>query len=78
MLLMLLLRVVVYKDLIISTIVDYTRGGGAPRGVYKDLIISTIVDFCFGWLLIVLVYKDLIISTIVDSVTSTSSSPSSL
>ena len=34
----------VYKDLIISTIVDILFLGGFS-GVYKDLIISTIVDF---------------------------------
>ena len=34
----------VYKDLIISTIVDYDRERKEMYYVYKDLIISTIVD----------------------------------
>ena len=34
----------VYKDLIISTIVDISRMGSWME-VYKDLIISTIVDY---------------------------------
>ena len=56
----------VYKDLIISTIVD---GDTAPMLnfiVYKDLIISTIVDLNNPPSALSFVYKDLIISTIVD------------
>ena len=34
----------VYKDLIISTIVDDIRRNAIIAEVYKDLIISTIVD----------------------------------
>ena len=34
----------VYKDLIISTIVDFGNLYLKPNAVYKDLIISTIVD----------------------------------
>ena len=34
----------VYKDLIISTIVDINKGFVHITYVYKDLIISTIVD----------------------------------
>ena len=34
----------VYKDLIISTIVDHKMELGKAAKVYKDLIISTIVD----------------------------------
>ena len=34
----------VYKDLIISTIVDITKRIEFRSRVYKDLIISTIVD----------------------------------
>ena len=57
---------VVYKDLIISTIVDIKINTLAAR-VYKDLIISTIVDKKYLMSVIFRVYKDLIISTIVDS-----------
>ena len=57
----------VYKDLIISTIVDSTRASiSSNTFVYKDLIISTIVDLLFKIDLYFIVYKDLIISTIVD------------
>ena len=55
---------VVYKDLIISTIVDLV-GSSVKLFVYKDLIISTIVDIV-SLTRLVTVYKDLIISTIVD------------
>ena len=55
----------VYKDLIISTIVDEPLTTHAEV-VYKDLIISTIVDTLATWTHQEMVYKDLIISTIVD------------
>ena len=42
---------IVYKDLIISTIVDTLANEGKGIGVYKDLIISTIVDVKSTWLL---------------------------
>ena len=38
------LGLAVYKDLIISTIVDFQQYPQVSLGVYKDLIISTIVD----------------------------------
>ena len=38
-------RQTVYKDLIISTIVDKTAFEIGHANVYKDLIISTIVDY---------------------------------
>ena|GEM_PF-5087828 len=37
----------VYKDLIISTIVDVIKRLPGPIYVYKDLIISTIVDWYY-------------------------------
>ena len=37
-------KYIVYKDLIISTIVDKWKFGNLGFMVYKDLIISTIVD----------------------------------
>ena len=58
---------VVYKDLIISTIVDLLLSLGSFH-VYKDLIISTIVDFKKIIVVKLKVYKDLIISTIVELV----------
>ena len=39
-----MLNFIVYKDLIISTIVDLNNPPSALSFVYKDLIISTIVD----------------------------------
>ena len=57
----------VYKDLIISTIVDYSCPPPQDVYVYKDLIISTIVDGEFDEIGTEFVYKDLIISTIVDN-----------
>ena len=59
------LMLVVYKDLIISTIVDIITLVLFEIRVYKDLIISTIVDFSADKIPHN-VYKDLIISTIVD------------
>ena len=56
----------VYKDLIISTIVDEEKAIPKMPSVYKDLIISTIVDSRMEGSVDVPVYKDLIISTIVD------------
>ena len=56
----------VYKDLIISTIVDLLVLIENFLLVYKDLIISTIVDHILSDNLKPCVYKDLIISTIVD------------
>ncbi len=55
----------VYKDSIISTIVDLDGQGDGTR-VYKDSIISTIVDPRPAIAFSVPVYKDSIISTIVD------------
>ena len=57
----------VYKDLIISTIVDHQIKEITNLNVYKDLIISTIVDYKLTIVNVIPnVYKDLIISTIVD------------
>ena len=55
----------VYKDQIISTIVDVTVLTDKAQRVYKDQIISTIVDDQMERTL-VKVYKDQIIFTIVD------------
>ena len=60
-------KYMVYKDLIISTIVDAIANKKPPTHVYKDLIISTIVDSCLLFSR-AHVYKDLIISTIVDKI----------
>ena len=62
-----MLQLGVYKDLIISTIVDTTQNAFLCVTVYKDLIISTIVDGK-GQRDEENVYKDLIISTIVDNI----------
>ena len=58
----------VYKDLIISTIVDLISVSYPCWLVYKDLIISTIVDSEDYIRQMKRVYKDLIISTIVDKI----------
>ena len=52
---------IVYKDLIISTIVDYVKNERKLREVYNDLIISTYRRSEYTTIALIPVYKDYII-----------------
>ena len=66
---------IVYKDTLISTIVDPINLP-ATVAVYKDTLISTIVDTPLWTRATWMVYKDTLISTIVDATYAGTSSSS--